>query len=198
MRWMLRIFFALVLVAGVALGIVYPRMSGNAEGEEIGRWRIYEAGTGLRTVEIGLEHARPLTVGAELRSGDTLSDGPDAAALTAVARDASGAEVLREPFSMTGAAVLESPQSRVQLYRAAAGILDVADGTYRFEIDMSDDIPSSLLTVDLVLGTVAEPLDPRLQPAGFVMMAIGVIGFVLALRRRRENPNSKPPKWGRV
>lgn len=197
MRWMLRIFFALLLVAGVALGIVYPRMLDDSEGDEVGRWRIYEPAIGSRILEIELEDTGPLTVAAEFRSEETLPDGPGVAAL-AVVRDASGAVVLREPFSITGAAVLESPQSRVQLHRAAAGVLDAADGTYRFEIEMSDNMRSSLLAVDLVLGTVAVPLDPRLQPAGFVLMAIGVVGFVLALRRRRENRNSKPPKWGRV
>ena len=198
MRWVFRLFFMLMFAAGVALGIVYPRVIGSSGGDEIGRWRVYEPGAGERTVETVLNIGGPVTVGAELRTDEALPDGPGLTALAVIVRDANDDVVMREPLSVTGAAVLESPQSRVQLYRAAGGTLDGADGTYRFEIDMSDGIGTSLLSVDLVLGTVVASPDPRMQPTGFVMMAVGMIGFLLTFRRRRENPNSKPPKWGRV
>ena len=78
-----------------------------------------------------------------------------------------------------------------------AGVDDVRAGRF-IELEVADDVRPSLLSVDLVLGTVAASPDPRMQPAGFIMMAVGVVGFLLTFRRRRENPNSKPPKWGRV
>lgn len=198
MRWVLHLLFMLMLVAGVVLGVVYPRAVDGSGADEIGRWRIYERGAGERTVETVLDINRQVAVGAELRTEDTLPDDLRLAALTAVVRDSDENVVLREGLALSGAAVLESPQTRVQLYRAAAGILNGAEGAYRFDIEVADDVRPSLLSVDLVLGTVAASPDPRMQPAGFIMMAVGVVGFLLTFRRRRENPNSKPPKWGRV
>ena len=198
MRWVLRLLFMLMLVAGVVLGIVYPRVVVGSGGDEIGRWRIYERGTGERTVETVLDINRQVAVGAELRTEDALPDDLRLAALTAVVRDADENVVLREGLALSGVAVLESPQTRVQLYRAAAGILNGAEGAYRFDIEIGDDVRPLLLSVDLVLATVAALPDPRMQPAGFVLMAVGLVGFLLTFRRRRENPNSKPPKWGRV
>jgi hypothetical protein len=58
--------------------------------------------------------------------------------------------------------------------------------------------------VDLVLEHGPQRADPRTQPIGFVLMAVGFIGFVLGLRGRRDggtppNPNSQPPpRWGRA
>ncbi|MEX4007580.1 hypothetical protein [Neoaquamicrobium sediminum] len=198
MRWVFRLLFMLMLVAGVVLGIVYPRVLVGSGGDEIGRWRIYERGTGERTVETVLDISREVAVGAELRTEDALPDDLRLATLTVVVRDADENVVLREGLALSGAAVLESPQSQVRLYRAAAGILNGAEGAYRFDIEVADDVGPSLLSVDLVLRTVAASPDPRMQPAGFVLMAVGVVGFLLTFRRRRENPNSKPPKWGRV
>ncbi|MEX0955624.1 MAG: hypothetical protein WDZ83_10470 [Rhizobiaceae bacterium] len=56
-----------------------------------------------------------------------------------------------------------------------------------------------LVSVDLTLNAGAFDLDQRAIPAGFIMMAVGLVGFAASLfRRRRENPNSKPPpRWGR-
>ena len=56
-------------------------------------------------------------------------------------------------------------------------------------------------SVDIVLATGHGPIDPRLQPAGFALMAIGFVGLVLSFRRGGPpgNPNSQPPRprWGR-
>jgi hypothetical protein len=197
MRWVSRIVFVLLVGVGILLGIVYPRALDGA-GDEIGRWRIYEPATGKRTIETALNIGGPVAIGAELRTDAALPDELALAAMTVTIRDADDDVVLREGLALSGPPALQSPQSQVRLYRAVAGTLDGADGTYRFEIEIADDVRPLLLSVDLVLATVAALPDPRMQPAGFVMMAVGVVGFLLTFRRRRENPNSKPPKWGRV
>jgi hypothetical protein len=60
-----------------------------------------------------------------------------------------------------------------------------------------DDI--QMRQVDMILRGGAAIVDQRLQPIGFVLMAIGVIGFVLSMRRRRGGDGSIPPqpRWGR-
>jgi hypothetical protein len=69
---------------------------------------------------------------------------------------------------------------------------------------MGDAEGIDIARVDLVLQHVPQKADPRAQPIGFTLMAVGFIGFVLMLRGKDggtpPNPNSQPPppRWGRA
>ncbi len=56
-----------------------------------------------------------------------------------------------------------------------------------------------LITVDMTLNAGAFDLDKRAIPAGFIMMAIGLVGFVASFfRRKRETQEPKrKSRWGR-
>ena len=58
MRFLARIFFFLVLLAGLVLGFGYPRLVQNLAGHDLGNWRLYDEAQGYQPVDI------------ELKSGD--------------------------------------------------------------------------------------------------------------------------------
>jgi hypothetical protein len=95
----------------------------------------------------------------------------------------------------------DSPQASGTIYRDEAGMIDpVEGGRYRFVIGPGDAEGIDMRSVELVLRAGAFDLDPRAVPVGYMLMAIGFIGFVLALRRGRKPktpPAPPPPKWGR-
>jgi hypothetical protein len=96
----------------------------------------------------------------------------------------------------------KSPQLREKIYRDEAGVIvDIEDGDYTFTVGRGDAEDIQIQSVELVLRGGAGAVDPRAQPVGYALSAIGFIGLVLALRRgkRERNPNSQPPppRWGR-
>lgn len=200
MRILARIVFGLVLVAGVLLAIVYPNAMRNTEGQEIGRWRVYDAdGGGFREAEPALSPTdAPAAMTVELRSMGPLRSNTEREMLVLTVLDAAGSEALRTTLRFPGGGLLESPQTGVILYREAAGALETADGGPRFLIEAGRDFEDRILTADLILNAASYRIDPRIRPVGFGLMALGAVGFGLSLLRRRENPNSQPPpKWGR-
>ncbi len=97
----------------------------------------------------------------------------------------------------------DSPQSGDQIYRDEAGVMTKLDsGDYLFTVGPGDADGIEMRSVDLILRRGAAEPDPRAMPVGYVLMAVGAVGFVIALTRggkRPGNPNSKPPvpRWGR-
>ena len=97
----------------------------------------------------------------------------------------------------------DSPQSGDQIYRDEAGVMTKLDsGDYLFTVGPGDADGIEMRSVDLILRRGAAEPDPRAMPVGYVLMAVGAVGFVIALTRggkRPGNPNSRPPvpRWGR-
>lgn len=119
---------------------------------------------------------------------------------------AGGRTVLADTLSFdnAGSPRQVSPQSTDKVFRAEAGILDPTPaGPYTFTLGPGDADGIEMRRVDVVLRSDAGVIDARAQPLGFVMMAVGFIGFVASRRRRGDppptNPNSQPPppRWGR-
>src|SRR5690606_20114045 len=101
-----------------------------------------------------------------------------------------GRTVLAETLSFNEAKPQErSPQLREKIYRDEAGILtDIEPGDYIFVVGQGDAEDIQIRSVDLILRRGAGALDPRLQPVGFALTAIGFIGLVLSMRRRKRQP----------
>jgi hypothetical protein len=200
----MRFFFFLILLAGVALGVGYPWYVNNFSGQELGTHRVFERATGFKPVEVHLKAAdAPVRILVDLTSVGSPRFSADRAVLTLTAAT-DGRTVLADTLTFAQSTARDAaPQMQDRIYRADSGpITDVADGTYTFTLGQGDADGIDIRSVDLILRGGALVLDPRAMPLGFSLIAVGLIGLVLAMRRRRApqaNPNSQPPppRWGR-
>ncbi|WP_353642006.1 hypothetical protein [Mesorhizobium sp. WSM2239] len=199
----MRLLFLLIFLIGAAMGVGYPYVIRNFSGHEIGTWRVYDSVGGFRPVDatLGATDA-PVRVLVDITSTAAPEVAENAAILTITAA-AGGRTVLAETLGLAGATARDdTPQTPQKIYRIDAGaIAEVEDGVHTFTLGPGDAEEVDIEAVDLILLAGAGAYDQRAQPLGFSLMAIGFIGFVLALRRGKpdRNPNSQPPKprWGR-
>lgn len=203
----MRFIFFLILLAGLALGIGTQFYANNFSGQELGAWRVYTQGGSFQPFQVNLnEGDAPLNVIVDLTTIGTPTFAQDRTVVTLiVAHD--GATVLTDTMNFVNARVREnSPQLPDRIFRSFAGPLTaIESGNYVFTLGFGDAERIDTRAVDVTLRAGTETFDPRLQPIGYALMAVGVIGFVLAARRRRDggdsggNPNSQPPspRWGR-
>ncbi|MGE0281260.1 MAG: hypothetical protein AB7P20_11710 [Rhizobiaceae bacterium] len=200
----MRFLFLLILLAGVGLGVGYPWYVNNFSGEELGTYHAFERGAGFKPVEVELKASdAPVRVLVDLTSVGSPRFSADRTVLTLTAA-AGGRTVLADTLTFWQSTARDAaPQMQDRIFRADSGpITDIADGAYTFTLGQGDADGIDIRAVDLVLRGGALVLDPRAMPIGFSLIAVGLIGLVLAMRRRRTpqaNPNSQPPppRWGR-
>jgi hypothetical protein len=200
---MLRLFFFLVMLAGVGLGIAYPLVVENASGREVGSWRVFDRSSGFMEAEVALAPAdAPIRVLVDMVAGAGYRPVSARTALTVTA-STGGRTVLARTLDFIDATPRNtaSPQSGATAYRADAGLIDsVEEGAYRIVVGPGDADDLDMRSVDLILRSGAAEADRRAVPAGYILMAIGFVGLVNALRRRsagRPRSDPPPPKWGR-
>jgi hypothetical protein len=201
----MRVLFLLILLAGVGAGVIYPWAQRNFSGDEIGTWRVYEQGR-FTPVDVPLKATdAPVRVLVDLTTNADRIISSDRTVLTITAsHDGKTALAATLRFRGNPTPREQAPQVADRIFRDEAGVIPVVgDGAYTFTVGPGDADDIQIKAVDLVLRSGAEEVDERLQPIGFSLMAIGIIGLVLALRRgkggRPDNPNSQPPppRWGR-
>lgn len=201
----MRSFFLLILLAGVALGVGYPWYVNNFSGRELGTHRVYERQTGFRPVQVNLKSSdAPVRVLVDLTAIGSPRFSGDRTVLTLTAAT-GGRTVLADTLTFANSQPRQNtPQVPDRIFRAdSEPITDVTDGAYTFTVGQGDAEDIDMRAVDLTLRAGAGLVDARAQPVGISLMAIGVIGLVLAIRRGRSatgNPNSQPPpgpRWGR-
>ena len=200
---MMRIFFLLVFVGGVALA-GFPWFAENFLARSIGSWRVYDSVTGYLPALVSLKSDEaPLTVLIDMTTVGPTELSDDRAVLTLTV-DTSGKTVIATPLTFAEATARDTnPQTGEKIFREAAGAIDrIETGDYLFTLGAGDAEGVTVRWVDLVLRRGGGTYDGRMQPLGYALMAIGFIGLVLALRRgggRPQNPNSQPPppRWGR-
>jgi hypothetical protein len=198
----MRLVFFVMLLAGIGC-VAWPWIAGGFGDSELGSVRVYAAADGFQPATVRLSKADgPVGVVVELTAPRPIGVSAGQAVLTlAVAHD--GGTVLARTLDFAGASPRESsPQLTERAYREEAGTISpVEDGDYTFTVGPGDADGLDIGAVDIVLFSGPAPLDPRIQPAGFALMAIGFVGLVLSFRRRGPpgNPNSQPPppRWGR-
>lgn len=200
----MRLLFVLILLAGTGIGLIYPWAITNFSGREIGSWRVYEQGR-FKPVTVPLSgRDAPVRVLVDLtaRAERIVSQQRTVLTLTA-ATDGRTALASTLQFNHSDNPRQVSPQLPDKIFRDEAGVIaTVSPGPYTFTVGPGDaeDIP--MRAVDLILRSGAGEADRRALPIGLVLMAIGLVGFLLTLRSRGgrpENPNSQPPppRWGR-
>ncbi|MEW9837164.1 hypothetical protein [Mesorhizobium marinum] len=199
----MRVVFFLILLAGLGAGIGYPWAVANFSGREIGTFRVYDRGGAFRPVTVALSPSdAPVRVLVDMTAVAPPEFASSGTALTLTA-SVDGRTVLARMLTFFEAKPQErSPQLREKIYRDEAGVLsDIAGGDYAFVVGRGDAEGIEIAAVDLVLRAGAGRLDPRLQPLGFALAAVGFIGFVLAMRRgrrARKQASAPPtPRWGR-
>lgn len=201
MRVISALAFLVLMLAGGALGIAYPWAVDNVVGYEIGRWSVYDPQSGFRTVEVWPSPAEaPVRATVELVARPPFVPGPAGAVMTLVV-NVDGRTLVARAYDFVGEANRTlNPQTGEAAYRASPIVIDpVADSAYSFVFGPGEGGLDGVISAELIVNAGAFDLDPRAVPAGYVLMAIGFIGFVLSLRRRRSNPNDQPPppRWGR-
>ncbi len=198
----MRFVFLLILLIGAAIGFGYPWAITRLAGHEIGTWSVYDAAGGFRPVEKALASSdSPVNMVLDV-TGIAPQAAPAGSLLTlTVATD--GRTVFAQPVGAAGAKKREdSPQTAQSVYRIEAGALtDIEGGNYRFTVGPGDTGPAQIQTVDLHLLGGFGAYDPRAQPFGLCIMAVGFIGLAISLGRRRAAgvaPDGEAkPRWGR-
>ncbi|GLS37133.1 hypothetical protein GCM10010869_27260 [Mesorhizobium tianshanense] len=203
----MRFLFLLILLAGIGIGVVYPWAMTNFSGHEIGTWRVYEQGR-FKPVTVPLAgRDAPVRVLVDLTTrAERIVVSQQRTVLTLTA--ATGARTVLAStlqFIHSENPRQVSPQLPDKIFRDEAGLIPtVSPGPYIFTVGPGDAEGIEMRAVDLVLRSGVGEIDSRAQPVGFSLMAVGLIGLVLALRfggRRPQNPNPNsqppPPRWGR-
>jgi len=171
----------------------------------VARLAVYSRATGFRPATVPLTPAdAPLRVMAVATTTDSFSP-PNAAAHLTVTASIGSRTVMAEPVLFAS----QKPQdsgNNVRSFAATVGLITALDdGDYRFTAGFGDAGELDLQSVVLVLRRHVLVADDRAQPIGWVLMAVGVVGFALTLGRGGSAgggppapaPRADGPRWGR-
>ena len=199
----MRFFFLILLLAGVFLGVLYPRLAMPPSPRDIGSWPVFDTETGFQPVDVPIAPAgSPVFVFVELTVASRFQPSPSETVLT-ITGSSGGRTVLAETMSFADIdPVAASPQGSSWTYRSEAGAIDPAGGgLHTFVVGPGDAEEVNIVGVDLVLSIGEGDLDSRIQPIGFVLMTLGAVGFVLSIVRRRRigkpGDENSGRRWGR-
>lgn len=197
MRIILRVLFLLMLLLGVLLGIALPKAVEHVPGYEIGRWQAYDPERGFIPAEAMLAPPdAPIFITVILRTTAPLRSGAARSVLTMTMTNAGEKDLIDRGLSFPGAAVRESPQTDVFVHRETLRHDEILDGKHVFTFEPGEEADLPILSVELVLNAGAYDLDPRMEPAGYLLLALGAIGFLMTLRGGKPKA-PPPPRWGR-
>ena len=198
MRILLRVLFLLMLLSGILLGIALPKAVQHVPGYEIGRWQVYGPEAGFSPAEVMLSPPdAPIFITVVLRTGAPLRSGAARAVMVLTMTSAGDDTLIERELSFPGAAARESPQSDVFVHRETLSYEEPLDGAYVFDFAPGDDMEPSILSAELLLNAGAYDLDPRMEPAGYLLLVLGAVGFLMTLRRGKPKAPPPPPRWGR-
>lgn len=197
----MRFFSLILLLAGAALAGAYPWYLNNFSGRDLGSVPIYEQASGFRQVTVRLSPKDdPVRVLVDLTSRGPANFSGNFAVLKLTV-STGGNTVLADTMSFSKSVQRDqSPQLTQSIFRGEAGLITpVENADYTFSVGPGDAGGVNYSKVDLLLRANATSVDPRAQPAGFVLVGLGVLGFILGGRRKPRNPNEQPPapRWGR-
>jgi MYXO-CTERM domain-containing protein len=205
----MRKLFFLIFLAGAGLTFGYPWYVENLTGSEIGSFPAFRQGTGYTPVSVVLSaNQAPVRVFVDMTATEGFQPSNSRTALTLTA-STGGKTVLASTLNYASAsAESRSPQSTEKIFRDRAGDLKIGTpGEYRFVVGEGDIDTLIPKRVDIILRANVEEVDPRAQPAGFVLLGLGLAGMIRSGRRRKDLrepatvvPQPKEPqkpKWGR-
>lgn len=195
----MRKFFVLLGMIGLALAIAYPFIVQNFGGYRIGSHDVYSRDTGLNAVEVELsDEEDPVRILVDYHSSTQVNAVMASATLT-MNVERQGGQVLTKQLEFAHSTPGEdSVQSGSYVYRATGGVIHpVGTETYRFSFQQTAETTLKPDRIELILMASAIEWDPRGQLLGYVLLAAGMIGFVIStVGRGKKNP-PEPRKWGR-
>ena len=153
----MRFLFLLILLAGIAVGALYPWAMSNFSGHEIGTFRVYEQGR-FKPVTVPLAaRDAPVRVLVDLtaRTERIVSQQRTVLTLTAAGAGRTALAATLQ-FNHSDNPRQVSPQLPDKIFRDEAGVIEtVSPGAYLFTVGPgdADDIP--MRAVDLVLRSGA-------------------------------------------
>ncbi|PHP68237.1 hypothetical protein CSC94_06175 [Zhengella mangrovi] len=198
---MIRILSLLLLLAGLAAAVGYPWAVENFSGNELGTIRVYDRDNGFKAARVIISPVdAPVRVLVDLTAMPQRVLPSDRAILDLTIAGVDGSKrTERLEFAPTQANREDASLSSDQVYRASAGMIEPRiTGEYTFTFAPVGDPTVEMKALDLVLRGNALAWDRRIQPAGFIAMALGFIGFVLTFRSRTPAPREpQRRRWGR-
>ncbi len=197
----MRIFFLIILIAGIGLGIGYPWIAKSYDDYEIGTYHVFDQAAGFTEVNATLSPAEaPVHVEMAMKALGALPK-PGGAVLTLTVSDGQETVLAKALDFADVTPKLTNPQTGERSYSAEAGTFTPQNTTsYIFKVARGDAAAPQIESVDIVLHAGALDLEPRAIPIGYVLIAIGMIGFVVTYRRRPPHDASggrSPRRWGR-
>ncbi|MEX0344731.1 MAG: hypothetical protein AB3N20_07410 [Rhizobiaceae bacterium] len=195
----MRKFFVLLGIIGLALAIAYPFVVQNFGGYRIGSHEVFSPGGGFKSIEVELsDEEDPVRILVDYHSS-TQVNAVMASATLAMSVEREGGRVLSKELEFTHSTPGEdSVQSGSYVYRATGGVIHpVGVETYRFSFQQTAEAALKPDRIELILMASAIEWDPRGQLLGYVLLAAGMIGFVISTVGRGKKKNTEPPKWGR-
>ena len=197
---MFRFIFLILAAIGIALAVAYPFVVQNFGGYELSRHDIYSKSRGFQPVEVQLtEEEAPVRVLVDFTTS-TKVNAVMASAKLGMTVLRNGQKSVREELEFIHSTPGEnSVHSGSFVYRATGGTIHpVGTETYAFAFAMLGEATLTPNGVELILMASAIEWDPRAQLVGYILLAFGLIGFVIAtVGRGKKTEIHNPQKWGR-
>lgn len=196
----MRFIFLILFLAGGILAFGYPAAIEALSGRVIATQSLYGGQSTFQPADITLAADQaPVRIDVEIEmAGADAAAMPEYGGLTLQVTRA-GEPVLDSSLDIRAFEIV-SGQSAT-LLRAVAGVIDsFPSGSYRFEMAGRGEVTSGVTQISVILRANALRADKRAVPMGYVLMALGLIGFVMSMRRGRTPQavaTRRNPRWGR-
>lgn len=197
---MFRFLFLIIAAIGIVLAVIYPFVVQNFGGYELERHQVYSGANGFSAVEVTLtSEEAPVRVLVDYVSSTQVNAVMASAAL-AMTVLRNGEKAIEQTLEFVHSSPGEnSVQSGSFSYRASGGVIHpVGTETFSFAFTPVGETTLKPDSVELILMASAIEWEPRAQLLGYVMMALGFIGFVIAtVGKGKKTEIHNPQKWGR-
>ena len=199
----MRLLFLLIFLAGGILAFGYPAAVEALSGRVIAAQALFSGGSAFQAADIDLSADQaPVRIDMEIQmAGADPATVPEYGGLDlAVSR--AGLPVLDSALDIRAfEKEMGAPDASPPLLHAVAGMIDpVTTGTYHFEASGRGEVTNGVSQIGVILRANALEVDRRAVPMGYVLAAVGLIGFVMSVRRRRTAgavATRRNPRWGR-
>ena len=202
----MRLIALLIAIAGALMAFGYPVWIDIGAGAEIGRYSVAvrsaePAGPTLTLSPADAPVGFFLTASVPDISAIPV-EGPATAAFD-LRIDHGGSEIVRDEarFRFTYPANDKALRPSQPRQKQLVLLLDPPEaGVYRVTVARSDDNKLELRSAVLSVNRKAIVPDERIAPAGFLLLVLGGVAFVVLGRRNPRKTEPRPPrshKWGR-